>query len=250
MEALPMIFPQWEKWSAGLLRPDNQTNWSSNENYCHRNHCLAGVWFKYQIYCTQIKIHLSGCLNSPSWAAVQQQRASNLLLVLVAKKPLQSREPPDLSRPLSLDQGHIEIVPQLMVHVCPEVSNPKPQDHQLLEISHWWFTCAPSIFTDQSCINVILDPFHLKHVGRLPFWFLVLKLQQNLFFHASLQIFENIITRSEYCQCKVCRQDWRRRWRQGRLQTSFPKVCRNRSYRCLVKLLNLGNFVLLRPCHT
>ena len=90
----------------------------------------------YHIYCAQIEIHLSGCLNSPSWAAVQRQRAANVLLVLVAKKPLQSREPPDLSRPLSLDQGHIEIVPQLMVHVCPEVSNPKPQDHQLLEISH------------------------------------------------------------------------------------------------------------------
>ena len=81
---------------------------------------------KYQIYYTQIEIHLSGCLNSPSWAAVQRQRAANLLLVLVAKKPLQSREPPDLSRPLSLDQGHIEIVPQLMVHMCPVVSNPKP----------------------------------------------------------------------------------------------------------------------------
>ena len=82
---------------------------------------------KYQIYYTQIEIHLSGCLNSPSWAAVQRQRAANLLLVLVAKKPLQSREPPDLSRPFSLDQGHIEIVPQLMVHVCPEVLNPKPR---------------------------------------------------------------------------------------------------------------------------
>ena len=84
------------------------------------------VLIKYQIYCAQIKIHLSGCLNSPSWAAVQRQRAANLLQVQKAKKPLQSREHPDLSRPLSLDQGHIEIVPQLMVHVCPEVSNPKP----------------------------------------------------------------------------------------------------------------------------
>ena len=28
---------------------------------------------------------------------------------------------------ISLDQGHIKIVPQLMVHVCPEVSNPKPR---------------------------------------------------------------------------------------------------------------------------
>ena len=72
-----------------------------------------------QIYCTQIKIHLSGCLNSPSWAAVQRQRAANLLQVQKAKKPLQSREPPNLSRPLSLGQGHIEIVLQLMVHVCP-----------------------------------------------------------------------------------------------------------------------------------
>ena len=83
----------------------------------------------YQIYCTQIKGHLFGCLNSPSWAAVQRQRAANLLLVLVAKKPSQSREPPDLSRPLSLDQGQIEIVLQFMVHVCPRL-------HQLLEISH------------------------------------------------------------------------------------------------------------------
>ena len=144
---------------------------------------------KYQIYCTQIKIHQSGCLHSPSWAAVQRQRAANLLLVLVAKKPLQSREPPDLSRPFSLDQGHIEIVPQLMVHVCPEVSNPKPWAAS----TPWNFPlmvpCAPSIFTDPSCINVFLDPFHLKHVERLPFWFLVLKLQQNPFFHGSLQMF-------------------------------------------------------------
>ena len=105
-------------------------------NFLHFLHCLgmpqnlSGFMelerIKYQIYCTQIKIHLSGCLNSRSWTAVQRQRAANLLLVLVAKKSLQSREPPDLSRPFSLDQGHIEIVPQLMVHVCPEVSNPKP----------------------------------------------------------------------------------------------------------------------------
>ena len=54
---------------------------------------------KYQIYCTQIKIHLSGCLNSPSWAAVQRQRAAYLLQVQKAKDPLQSREPPYLSRP-------------------------------------------------------------------------------------------------------------------------------------------------------
>ena len=74
---------------------------------------------KYQIYCTQIKIHVSGCLHSPSWAAVQRQRAANLLQVFVSKNPFQSREPPDLSRPFSLDQGHIEIVLQLMVHVCP-----------------------------------------------------------------------------------------------------------------------------------
>ena len=91
---------------------------------------------------------------------------------------------------ISLDQGHIEIVPQLMVHVCPELSNPKPQAASTLWKSHWWFTCAPSIFTDQSCINVILDPFHLKHVERLPFWFLVLK--QNPFFHASMFEFLNV----------------------------------------------------------
>ena len=77
---------------------------------------------KYQIYCTQIKIHLSGCLHSPSWAAVQRQRAANLLQVFVSKNPFQSREPPDLSRPFSLDQGHIEIVLQLMIHLCPWVS--------------------------------------------------------------------------------------------------------------------------------
>ena len=64
-----------------------------------------------------------------------------------------------------------------------------PGLHQLLETSQKRFTCAPSIFTDQSCINVILDPFHFKHVERLPFWFLVLKLQQNPVFHASLQMF-------------------------------------------------------------
>ena len=106
-----------------MTRPkcQNMLRWSGQ----NANQKFGADKIKYQIYCTQIKIHLSGCLNSPSWAVVLRQRAANL--VLVAKKPLQSREPPDLSRPLSLDQGHIEIVPQLMVHVCPELSNPKPR---------------------------------------------------------------------------------------------------------------------------
>ena len=100
---------------------------------------------KYQIYCTQIKIHLSGCLNSPSWAAVQRQRAANLLLVLVAKKPLQSREPPDLSRPLSLDQVILRLSLSWWFTCALKFRIQSPGLHQLLEISHWWFTCAPSI---------------------------------------------------------------------------------------------------------
>ena len=44
---------------------------------------------------------------------------------------------------VSLDQGHNEIVLQSMVHVCPFKF--RLGLHRLLEIFHWWFTCAPSI---------------------------------------------------------------------------------------------------------
>ena len=48
-----------------------------------------------------------------------------------------------VSLDLSLDQGHNEIVLQSMVHVCPFKF--RLGLHRLLEISHRWFTCAPSI---------------------------------------------------------------------------------------------------------
>ena len=53
------------------------------------------------------------------------------------------------------------------------------------EIFHWWFTCAPSICLHRPELHQCY-PFCCKLIERLPFWFLVLKLQQNSFFHASL----------------------------------------------------------------
>ena len=60
-----------------------------------------------------------------------------------------------------------------------------PSDAVEDEIFHWWFTCAPSICLHRPELHQCY-PFCCKHVEHLPFWFLVLKLQQNSFFHATL----------------------------------------------------------------
>ena len=64
-------------------------------------------------------MHLSGCLNSTYLGCCTAAWNRQSPQVLVAKNPVQSRKPRGLSRPPSLDQGHIKIVLQSMVHVCP-----------------------------------------------------------------------------------------------------------------------------------
>ena len=60
-----------------------------------------------------------------------------------------------------------------------------PSDAVEDEIFHRWFMCALSICLHRPELHQCY-PFCCKHVERLPFWFLVLKLQQNSFFHAAL----------------------------------------------------------------
>ena len=87
---------------------------------------------EYQIYCTQIKIHVSGCLSSSSG---NEPPISSMSLLPKSHYNL-------MSLLISLDQGHIEIFPRLMVHAFRVQSRGL---HQLLEISHWWFTSACSL---------------------------------------------------------------------------------------------------------
>ena len=141
-----------------------------------------------------IKIHSSDCLNSCR-AAVQRQWAAKLHRLSHFDKTKRHHNLGGLKISLPTDQGHIKIVLNiflLMVHVCPGAKlqmthrSERPGLHQQLElVLHWWFTCTPSICLHRPELHQCY-PFCCKHVERLPFWFLVLKLQQNSFFHATL----------------------------------------------------------------
>ena len=93
-----------------------------------------------QIHCTQIKIHSSGCLNS-CWAAVQRQLTAKLLLKITLTKTNRHLNlgalGPNFKWPTGLkDQDCINNLSLFFI----DGSRVLPQ----------------SVFTDQSCINVLL----------------------------------------------------------------------------------------------
>ena len=125
---------------------------------------IGGI--NYQIHCTQIKIHLSSI-----WLSQLSKLGCGNESPISSKsrKPLQSWEPPDLSRPLSLDQGHIEIVLQL------NDGSRVPLSFDCINSLKFSFddsrVLPQSVFKDQSCINVIPSVVNMLNVFHFGFLF-------------------------------------------------------------------------------